>query len=88
MHVNEDHFIVETIDPETGKQLPEGSKGELVFTCLTKKAFPLMKKLSLNDNEKNFYLSDLDVRVICSDKMKLTSVQREILSKVINQEGE
>lgn len=43
MHVNEDHFIVETIDPETGKQLPEGSKGELVFTCLTKKAFPLMR---------------------------------------------
>ena len=43
MHVNEDHFIVETIDPETGKRLPEGSKGELVFTAITKKAFPLMR---------------------------------------------
>lgn len=45
-------------------------------------------KRYLNDNEKNFYLSDLNVRIICSDKMKLTSVQREILSKVTNQEGE
>ncbi|MCQ2411705.1 MAG: phenylacetate--CoA ligase [Sphaerochaetaceae bacterium] len=43
MHVNEDHFIVETIDPETGKRLPEGSKGELVFTAITKRAFPLMR---------------------------------------------
>lgn len=43
MHVNEDHFIVETIDPETGKRLPDGSKGELVFTALTKKAFPMMR---------------------------------------------
>lgn len=43
MHVNEDHFIVETIDPETGKQLADGQKGELVFTALTKKAFPLMR---------------------------------------------
>lgn len=43
MHVNEDHFIVETIDPETGKRLPDGEKGELVFTALTKKAFPMMR---------------------------------------------
>ena len=43
MHVNEDHFIIETIDPKTGKRLPDGEKGELVFTALTKKAFPLMK---------------------------------------------
>lgn len=43
MHVNEDHFIAEIIDPETGEVLPEGSKGELVFTSLTKKAFPLMR---------------------------------------------
>lgn len=43
MHVNEDHFIVETIDPETGKRLPDGSKGELVFTAITKQAFPLMR---------------------------------------------
>ncbi len=43
MHVNEDHFIVEIIDPETGEVLPEGSKGELVFTCITKEAFPLLR---------------------------------------------
>lgn len=43
MHVNEDHFLVEIIDPDTGEVLPEGSKGELVFTSLTKKAFPLLR---------------------------------------------
>ena len=43
MHINEDHFIAEVIDPETGEVLPEGEKGELVFTCLTKKAFPLLR---------------------------------------------
>lgn len=43
MHVNEDHFIPEIIDPETGEVLPEGEKGELVFTCITKQAFPLLR---------------------------------------------
>lgn len=43
MHVNEDHFVVEIIDPETGEVLPEGSKGELVFTSLDKEAFPLLR---------------------------------------------
>ena len=43
MHINEDHFYVEIIDPETGEVLPEGSKGELVFTCLDKEAFPLLR---------------------------------------------
>lgn len=43
MHVNEDHFIVEVIDPETGKVLPEGTQGELVFTCITKEAFPVLR---------------------------------------------
>ena len=43
MHVNEDHFIAEIIDPNTGEVLPEGTKGELVFTCLTKEAFPLLR---------------------------------------------
>lgn len=43
MHVNEDHFIVEVIDPDTGKVLPEGERGELVFTCITKEAFPLLR---------------------------------------------
>ena len=43
MHINEDHFIAEIIDPNTGEVLPEGSKGELVFTAITKKAFPLLR---------------------------------------------
>lgn len=43
MHINEDHFIVETIDPDTGEVLLEGEEGELVFTCVTKEAFPLIR---------------------------------------------
>lgn len=43
MHVNEDHFIPEIINPKTGEVLPDGEKGELVFTCITKEAFPLMR---------------------------------------------
>ena len=43
MHVNEDHFYAEIIDPDTGEVLPEGSKGELVFTSLDKEAFPLLR---------------------------------------------
>ena len=43
MHINEDHFIAEIIDPDTGEVLPEGSKGELVFTCITKEAFPMIR---------------------------------------------
>jgi phenylacetate-CoA ligase len=43
MHVNEDHFIPEIINPETGEVLPEGTKGELVFTCISKEAFPLLR---------------------------------------------
>lgn len=43
MHVFEDHFIVEIINPETGEILPIGEQGELVFTTLTKEAFPLIR---------------------------------------------
>lgn len=43
MHINEDHFVAEIIDPDTGEVLPEGSKGELVFTSLDKEAFPLLR---------------------------------------------
>lgn len=43
MHINEDHFIAEIIDPKTGEVLPEGEKGELVFTSITKEAFPLLR---------------------------------------------
>ena len=43
MHVNEDHFIVETIDPDTGEVLPYGTPGELVFTCITKECCPFIR---------------------------------------------
>ena len=43
MHINEDYFIAEIIDPKTGEVLPEGSLGELVFTTLDKEAFPLLR---------------------------------------------
>lgn len=43
MHINEDHFIAEIINPETGEVLPDGEKGELVFTSITKEAFPLLR---------------------------------------------
>lgn len=43
LHVNEDHFIIECIDPETEQPVPDGQQGELVFTCLTKEAFPLVR---------------------------------------------
>jgi phenylacetate-CoA ligase len=43
LHVNEDHFYPEIIDPETGAQLPDGEVGELVLTCLTREALPLLR---------------------------------------------
>ena len=43
LHIFEDHFIPEIINPETGEVLPYGEKGELVFTTITKEAFPLIR---------------------------------------------
>jgi phenylacetate-CoA ligase len=43
LHVNEDHFLVEVIDPETGEAVPDGKEGELVFTSLTKEALPVIR---------------------------------------------
>ncbi|MCF0122848.1 MAG: phenylacetate--CoA ligase [Ruminiclostridium sp.] len=43
MHICEDHFIAEIINPDTGEVLPDGTKGELVFTAITKEAFPLLR---------------------------------------------
>jgi phenylacetate-CoA ligase len=42
-HVNEDHFLAEVVDPESGEPLPEGTEGELVFSTLTKEALPLLR---------------------------------------------
>lgn len=43
LHINEDHFLAEIIDPQTGHSVPHGQKGELVLTTLTKEAFPLIR---------------------------------------------
>ena len=43
LHVNEDHFYLEVIDPETLQPVPDGTEGELVFTCMTKEALPLLR---------------------------------------------
>jgi len=43
MHVFDDHFYPEIIDPETEQPLPDGEVGELIFTCLTKRAFPVIR---------------------------------------------
>ena len=43
MHVNEDHFMIEIIDPETCEVLPDGQLGEVVFTCISKEALPLIR---------------------------------------------
>lgn len=43
LHLAEDHFLVEVIDPETGEPLPEGSPGELVITTITKEAMPVIR---------------------------------------------
>jgi phenylacetate-CoA ligase len=43
LHINEDHFLVEVVDPVTGEPVPEGKEGELVFTSLTKEALPVIR---------------------------------------------
>ena len=43
LHINEDHFLVEVVNPQTGEPLPPGEIGELVFTSLTKEAFPIIR---------------------------------------------
>ncbi|MFW5976539.1 MAG: phenylacetate--CoA ligase family protein [Bacillota bacterium] len=43
LHINEDHFVPEIIDPQTGETMPEGKKGELVFTTITKEGLPLLR---------------------------------------------
>jgi len=42
-HINEDHFLAEVVDPQTGEPLPDGAEGELVFSTLTKEALPLLR---------------------------------------------
>src|SRR5262249_55349133 len=43
LHVNEDHFLVEAVDPATGARVPDGTLGELVFSTVTREALPLLR---------------------------------------------
>ncbi len=43
LHIAEDHFLAEVVDPSTGQPVPDGQEGELVFTSLTKEAFPVLR---------------------------------------------
>ena len=43
LHVNEDHFIIEAVDPDSGEPVPDGTPGELVFSTVTKQALPLLR---------------------------------------------
>ena len=58
MHINEDNFIAEIIDPRTGEVLPDGEKGELVFTSITKEAFPLIRYRTKDITRKPMGRSD------------------------------
>ncbi|MGE5473296.1 MAG: phenylacetate--CoA ligase family protein [Ignavibacteriales bacterium] len=54
MHVNEDYFLPEIINPETGEVLPEGSKGELVFTTINKEGLPLIRYRTRDISKLNY----------------------------------
>lgn len=54
LHVQEDHFIPEIIDPETGEVLPPGSKGELVFSTITKEGIPLLRYRTRDISSLNY----------------------------------
>ena len=54
MHIAEDHFLPEVINPETGEVLPEGEKGELVFTTITKEGLPLIRYRTRDISRLNY----------------------------------
>ncbi len=58
MHLAEDHFLAEVIDPDTGAVLPEGSVGELVLTSLTKQAFPMIRYRTRDITRLNYDVCD------------------------------
>lgn len=58
MHLAEDHFLAEIIDPDTGNVLPEGAVGELVLTSLTKQAFPMIRYRTRDITRLNYEICD------------------------------
>lgn len=58
LHIQDDHFITEIIDPDTGEVLPEGSEGELVFTTITKEGFPVIRYRTRDISSLNYQKCD------------------------------
>ena len=54
MHINEDHFLAEIIDPKTGEVLDKGSEGELVVTTLSKEGIPILRYRTKDITEINY----------------------------------
>lgn len=69
LHVNEDHFIPEIINPETGEVLPEGEKGELVFTTITKEGLPLIRYRTRDISSLNYRTCDCGRTMVRMEKV-------------------
>ena len=89
MHINEDYFIAEVIDPKTGEVLPDGEKGELVFTSFAKEAFPLIRYRTKDIcilSRKKCSSDTIEVRVEMTPEMfsdelsKVTAKEKELVS--------
>ncbi len=81
LHVNEDHFLAEIVDPETGHPMPEGQPGELVLTTLTTRAFPLIR---FRTGDKAEFYSE---PCACGRSLKLIKWHAERTDDIINIDG-
>jgi len=79
MHINEDYFIPEIIDPKTGDVLPEGEKGELVITCIKKEGIPLIRYRT-KDITRLFYEKCKCGRTFC--RMEILSGRSDDMLKI------
>ena len=82
MHVQEDFFFPEIIDPATGEQLPDGEEGELVFTCIGKEALPLIRGVNVFPSQIESVLLDLGMdpnyRMIVDRKNNLDTLEVQV----------
>lgn len=69
MHINEDFFLPEIIDPDTGEALPEGSKGELVFTTINKEGLPLIRYRTRDISVLNYGTCDCGRTLVRMEKV-------------------
>ncbi|MEJ2056377.1 MAG: phenylacetate--CoA ligase [Desulfofustis sp.] len=69
MHIFEDHFLPEIIDPDTGKRLPPGERGELVFTTLSKEAFPVIRSRTKDSTPMHYDTCNCGRTLVRMDKV-------------------